>query len=1011
MRSGFMRYVSILLTISLFFSMMPVSALAASFAQPLQLTDLELDPPVSYAADLEAAGTLLREGMVNRQDVIRFRILAPENAKAFDLMDEIVAIAYSHTGVPTQGDYLQRQCFLISASASYFYTDAGLELEYEIEMLYGSTAQEEKQVDQAVANLLERLALEGMSDYEKISAIYTWMCQNVTVELRNTDDWRNDTAYCALLEGKATCTGIAVLLYRLLLELGIDSRVITGYCYGDSDAWNICRLEGLYYNLDAAGDVLNDMETEERDYFLFCQDEIHRHFWDEEFLTDAFLEQYPMAVLDYEDALIKDQEIAGGECGPSVWWSLTGGGVLTIFGEGPMWEDLREYDWEDTLWFAYRDDVRQIILSEGITEIGKRAFASLDRVACVSIPASLERIRESAFRGMDGLWHTFYSGTSRQWDDIVLETGNERLVEQAIKHDDCEGSELTDLYRQLCARCACEHTYDSGTVVVPDCWHKGYTLFTCTQCGHNYQEDFVDALEHNYISEVTITPTYEIPGLVTYTCTLCNHAYTRHLPVLEPQVEQVPLESYNRNGYDYVTGSEPISSYLVWEDGGYTRVEAYMGKLTVERYDEEFRFLSRRDIPLELPVFGGAYLGEDYNIVVVGAINGEERDDVEVMRVVFYDKNWERVEYASLYGANTMDPFDFGSMRFARKDDMLLIHTCHEMYADTDGTNHQSNMSVCVDIATKEIVQSFHMVRENPFGYTSHSFNQFVLVDGDHLLTINHGDAFPRSVVMCRTYISSEIPDQWKDPQRIDVFYIAPSTGHYNATGVNVGGFAASDTHYLVVGNSTSQAGGIDFYGNQRNIFITATPKDDFSEEATTLIWITDYAEGSGVKVGNPHLTKLDDGRFFLMWRVDERINCCFITQDGRLDGDVFELEGDLSDCAPVQRGDSLVWYSTRSSAPVFHCVDLNNPGKVTVPHTHQFVDGVCPDCGTRETLWGDVNGDGRVNVRDVRAILRYIAGLTQADEIDEAAADFNDDHRINARDARAILRHIAGLD
>ena len=38
-------------------------------------------------------------------------------------------------------------------------------------------------------------------------------------------------------------------------------------------------------------------------------------------------------------------------------------------------------------------------------------------------------------------------------------------------------------------------------------------------------------------------------------------------------------------------------------------------------------------------------------------------------------------------------------------------------------------------------------------------------------------------------------------------------------------------------------------------------------------------------------------------------------------------------------------------------------------------------------------------------------ACLTEEGEVNEVAADFNGDGRINARDARAILRHIAGLD
>ena len=345
---------------------------------------------------------------------------------------------------------------------------------------------------------------------------------------------------------------------------------------------------------------------------------------------------------------------------------------------------------------------------------------------------------------------------------------------------------------------------------------------------------------------------------------------------VDGEPDQTPASSFNKNGYDYVNASRwatPVYSYLRWEDHGYIRVEAIGTVVTVERYNEHFQLISRLDLPMELPIFGGAYLCDDYNFVVVGQDNEEEDDATEVIRVICYTKDWERVGAASLYGANTIHPFEAGSLRFARMGDMLIVRTCHEMYASSDGLNHQANMTVCVDIPTMQITHSYPYVAYNPFGYVSHSFNQFILVDGNYVLTLDHGDAYPRSVVMHRTDFSSGVPSGWYSLETIDVFPIADSTGHYNDTGVAVGGFASSDTHYLAVGNSTSQAGGIDFWGYQRNIFITATPKDQFSEEATKVTWITDYDEGADVSLGTPILTQLQDGRFFLMWRVQDRIN------------------------------------------------------------------------------------------------------------------------------------------
>lgn len=60
--------------------------------------------------------------------------------------------------------------------------------------------------------------------------------------------------------------------------------------------------------------------------------------------------------------------------------------------------------------------------------------------------------------------------------------------------------------------------------------------------------------------------------------------------------------------------------------------------------------------------------------------------------------------------------------------------------------------------------------------------------------------------------------------------------------------------------------------------------------------------------------------------------------------------------------------------------------------------------------IWGDVNGDRRVDCRDARLILRYAAQLISEDDLDLTWADVNGDGKVNARDARLILRVRAQL-
>lgn len=58
---------------------------------------------------------------------------------------------------------------------------------------------------------------------------------------------------------------------------------------------------------------------------------------------------------------------------------------------------------------------------------------------------------------------------------------------------------------------------------------------------------------------------------------------------------------------------------------------------------------------------------------------------------------------------------------------------------------------------------------------------------------------------------------------------------------------------------------------------------------------------------------------------------------------------------------------------------------------------------------FGDINGDGAVNGKDVTILARYIAGGYSIEVFDEAAADVNLDEKINGKDLTLIRRYVAG--
>ena len=211
-----------------------------------------------------------------------------------------------------------------------------------------------------------------------------------------------------------------------------------------------------------------------------------------------------------------------------------------------------------------------------------------------------------------------------------------------------------------------------------------------------------------------------------------------------------PAISSNIGGHNYsdFEGSH-INSYLYQnDDNTFVRVECIgNNNVCVESYTSDYQFKSQKIIKMELSKFGGFYAGKDFYFLAFGERNPNKDDTQEVLRIVKYDKNWNRKEAARLFGANTLDPFKNGSLRMTACDDILYIRTCHQMY-----NTHQANVSLTIQISTMEVQQQITGVSNLSYtGYVSHSFNQYVLVDDDNtLLTVDQGDAYPRSVVLVK---------------------------------------------------------------------------------------------------------------------------------------------------------------------------------------------------------------------------------------------------------------------
>ena len=56
----------------------------------------------------------------------------------------------------------------------------------------------------------------------------------------------------------------------------------------------------------------------------------------------------------------------------------------------------------------------------------------------------------------------------------------------------------------------------------------------------------------------------------------------------------------------------------------------------------------------------------------------------------------------------------------------------------------------------------------------------------------------------------------------------------------------------------------------------------------------------------------------------------------------------------------------------------------------------------------GDINGDGKLNVRDLTALQRCLAEINTLSNDDRAAADINNDGKIDILDVTCLQRYLA---
>ena len=201
-----------------------------------------------------------------------------------------------------EGDYMHWD-FKTERPSYVFYSSTVLGKKYyfyyfNIDYSYYTTLEQRRQVDYRVREIIKNFSFDNeTTDYQKIKAIYDYVCRNVNYA-RDTGRDIAYTSWGALFEKEAVCQGYAQLMYKMLKEVGIQVRLIPGFGMSEMHGWNIVKLGNCYYNIDATWDAQNIRKGLSYKYFL-KGDKFPDHIRMSEYNSNEFYSNYPMATDDY----------------------------------------------------------------------------------------------------------------------------------------------------------------------------------------------------------------------------------------------------------------------------------------------------------------------------------------------------------------------------------------------------------------------------------------------------------------------------------------------------------------------------------------------------------------------------------------------------------------------------------------------------------------------------------------------------------------------------------------
>ena len=214
-------------------------------------------------------------------------------------------------------------------------------------------------------------------------------------------------------------------------------------------------------------------------------------------------------------AYVEETIVAEGTCGEELKWTLSESGVLHVSGIGAMTDYATA---SESPWYDYRTSITKVVLGDGVTSVGDRAFYNCtaltdvtigNKVATiggyafrgctalvsVTIPASVTEIKGSAFRTCSALEEVTFLGNAPTMGTYVFTDCHENLTLNCY-----EGSTGFDVAPWTDWKVVVNHVGQWIVDKEATCTTDGSRHIDCAYCGTIITEIIVGS--HDYVDGI-----------------------------------------------------------------------------------------------------------------------------------------------------------------------------------------------------------------------------------------------------------------------------------------------------------------------------------------------------------------------------------------------------------------------------------------------------------------------------------------------------------------------------